>query len=354
MKISKEFILGLIVFDALAIAVFAFFFLFLTTKDKDTGNFVSLGGYIFNENPASRPKSDDGKIKILFGGDLMFDRYIRENLEKNGTEYVLGNLRERLREYDLVLANLEGPITDNKSVSVGSKIGSTENYIFTFDASTAEILKDYNIKLVNIGNNHILNFGQEGLNQTMKYLKKGGVEFFGYTGNSSLPTQENYITEGEIQEYNTKPLLIKDIKGIKVGFVNYNQFIEGGSGAALAEIEKAAQTADFLVVYTHWGVEYVQTANTEIQSLAHAFIDSGADVVIGSHPHVIQQSETYKDKKIYYSLGNFVMDQYFDENVKKGMLVEIEISTVEGTGFLQPDFTEYFVINTSDGKTSFL
>lgn len=246
-------------------------------------------------------------ITILFGGDLMFDRYIRQIAMKRENDFVFApSLRERMRSADAVVANLEGPITNNASRSVGSIVGSRENYIFTFDPSWAQTLKANNITTVNIGNNHILNFGDAGLTETKKYLTDAGVNFFGD------PRDKQYRT------------VILKLKGIKIGFVNENQFVVEGEAKALADVEALRPQVDVLVAYTHWGKEYLSATDDE-RRRTYALIDAGVDVVIGSHPHIVQEKEVYKNKTIYYSLGNFVFDQYEQESTRNGLLVEMSI-----------------------------
>ena len=138
---------------------------------------------------------------ILFLGDLMFDRYIRQVAEKKGNEFIFEKVRNLLLENDLVVANLEGPITDNASKSINTQIGEKNHLIFTFDKNLAGTLFGENIKLVNLGNNHILNFGSNGLDSTKKYLSEARVEYFG---------------DGDT--------IVKNINGTRIGFVNYNQF----------------------------------------------------------------------------------------------------------------------------------
>lgn len=248
------------------------------------------------------------EIKIIFAGDLMLDRYIRQVAEKKGYDYLLQELKPILLDSDLVVVNLEGPITDFPSRSIYSQIGSTDNFIFTFDPQVVPFLTRHNIKLVSLGNNHIHNFGSEGLRQTETYLQEDGVDFFGDTG----------------QETDSSFKLIK-LHGLRLGFVNYNQFVSGGGERTLSDIASLRDETDAIIVYTHWGNEYQTQANEVIQKQARQFIDQGADLIIGSHPHVVQQSEIYEGKKIYYSLGNFVFDQYFSAQTQEGLLVEVTI-----------------------------
>jgi len=254
--------------------------------------------------------ADKNDIQILFTGDLMFDRGIRYYADKNGSnEFIFDKVYPTLKNQDLVVSNLEGPITDNSSISSGTKPASANNYTFTFDPSIANTLYTENIKLVNLGNNHILNFHNAGVESTEKYLSEAKVEYFGAPdGNKSI---------------------IKNIDGLKIAFVSYNEFSESTSleqSKTISEIQKLKSKTDLIIVLCHWGIEYTATPNEVITDLAHQFVNAGADLIIGSHPHVIQSTEIYNNKKIYYSLGNFVFDQYFEDNVRNGLGVIVKIN----------------------------
>lgn len=246
-------------------------------------------------------------VKILFVGDMMFDRYIRTAVGKYGKgnyEYVFEPIKEKLAEQNLVVGNLEGPITGKKSVSAETEIGGRGNFVFTFDPAVTKTLARNNIKLVNLGNNHILNQGKDGLIETKKYLAEVGVEYFG---------DENF--------------LIKEIEGVKVGFVSYNYSVANSLEKTLEKIGEIRDKVDFLIVCPHWGMEYkIGDPGQQTKSAAYEFIYAGADLVIGTHPHVVQISEIYKGKKIYYSFGNFVFDQYFQKETMEGLGVELTIN----------------------------
>lgn len=266
-------------------------------------------------------------ITLLFGGDMMFDRYIRTTMRNSG-DFPLAPLRETLEGADLVVANLEGPITDNASISETSTIGVRENYVFTFDPIVAMLLKQSHIDAVNLGNNHILNFGDAGASQTKQFLREAGVEYFG----SPLAGDQR--------------ILMREVKGVKVALVNYNQFVWQGKEKALADIAEAKGEADVVILYTHWGTEYVP-ATESVKTLARQFIDAGADLIIGSHPHVIQESEVYRGRTIYYSLGNLVFDQYFSPETTRGLLLRA-IYNPETKNF---SFEEISVTLKNNGQT---
>jgi len=290
---------------------------------------LSHGVSIVREKALNKPQEVETKeVSLLFIGDLMFDRYIREIAEKKGNDFIFEKMANFLKDNDLVVANLEGPISDNESVSIGTIPGEKGHLYFSFDRSLAETLAKQNIKLVNVGNNHILNFGENGLEQTKKYLTGSGVEYFG----DPKSLENNYF--------------IKEIRGIKMGFVSYNQF-GGKAEETTNNIKSIRGKVDILVIYTHWGKEYEKTPSYKIKNVAHSFVDAGADLIIGSHPHVVQDVEEYKGKKIYYSLGNFIFDQYFSAETMEGLAVKVEINSKNK----QLKFQEIPLIMEKNGQT---
>ena len=116
---------------------------------------------------------------------------------------------------------------------------------------------------------------------------------------------------------------------------------------ALDDLQKIKPLSDLIIVIAHWGNEYQTTINQTLQTMAYSFIDLGADLVIGSHPHVVQPQEVYKNKTIYYSLGNFVYDQYFSPETQKGLLVEVDINSQTKTMF----YTNHNLILSLTGQT---
>lgn len=236
----------------------------------------------------------------------MFDRHIRQNAQKRGGYDALlsSGLQKLFAEADLVIGNLEGPVTNNPSKSVGSVVGSPANFIFTFDPAVVAFLYQHNIRLVNLGNNHILNFGQAGLEETYRYLRDGKIGFFGATGGSA--EQERIFST--------------IFGGRSFAFVNYNQFTPAGYESALSDLAAVRNTHDVVVLYTHWGNEYVPE-NAVLKEQARAFLAGGANLIIGSHPHVVTGTEEIAGKKVYYSLGNFIFDQYFEPAVREGLVV---------------------------------
>jgi poly-gamma-glutamate synthesis protein (capsule biosynthesis protein) len=242
---------------------------------------------------------------IVFVGDMMFDRSIRATADDKGGDYLFSCIDETLQQADLVVGNLEGPITASSSVSVGSAVGSPENFTFTFPTTTAALLYRHNIRLVSIGNNHIMNFGQSGLLQTKGYLSEAGIGYFG----------DPNAAEGD-------RVARLAIGGVPFAFVNWSDWTSDKTDHTVAQIRAEAASGRVVVVYTHWGDEYVPPP-PRVRELAHEMVDAGAAIVIGSHPHIVQEHEVYHGKDIYYSLGNFIFDQYWNDAVSHGLALRV-------------------------------
>jgi gamma-polyglutamate biosynthesis protein CapA len=251
---------------------------------------------------SSISSTSSSTVKILFVGDMNFDRYIRQVTQKNGGDFLFSCVDPLLKSVDFAVGNLEGPVTANKSVSVGTVSGSADNYRFTFPTSTPALLLAHNFKIVNIGNNHIGNFGLAGIASTKRLLTEAGVAYFG--GEAGSTTVYRLSENGQ-----------------ELSFVNYNQF--GGDSVKKTAQTIAAESAAGrnVIAYAHWGEEYVAPTKSE-RAAAAAFAAAGASLIIGSHPHVVQESETIGSTMVYYSLGNFIFDQYWNTSVTHGLAVE--------------------------------
>ena len=219
------------------------------------------------------------------------------------------------------MVNLEGPITTNRSISNG--VGGAR-FSFTFSPKVTTTLKE-NFDIVSLANNHTTNFGFEGLEQTKDFLDDAEIGWFGDPNNR----------EGQ------KLSEIVEKNGITIGFVGHHQLVEQGFEHVIAEIRLIRPKVDLLIAYPHWGIEYVTSTPSSLQKKeAHEMIDAGVDIIVGAHPHVIQPIEIYNGKIIFYSLGNFVFDQYFSLETMQGLLLKLQIEknseTVGGTIHLMP------------------
>lgn len=257
-------------------------------------------------------------VTILAFGDMMLDRAVRKKILENGPEYPFAQIKDFIKG-DIVVANAEGPFTYNKSVTMDVKNGPL---VFTFDPAILPTLKSLGFTLFSQANNHTLNFGMSGFRQSTSSIVNAGLNWFGDPSNK------------DVSPY------IENVRGEKIAFIGYHEFVYQGLDKVLDAIKEAKKTATFVVVYPHWGEEYLLGFTSVQQQKAYSFIDAGADVVIGAHPHVIEPIEIYKNKLIFYSLGNFVFDQGFDIPTGRGLSVKMSLKTKEVQYDLFPFFIE--------------
>jgi len=269
------------------------------------GMLKSLGNGAVSLAAAIVPKKESIPVKILAFGDMMLDRKVREQINKNGPEYPFVLIKDFLQGNDVVVANAEGPFTHNKSLTLGKKDAPLA---FTFDPAILPTLKKLGFTLLDQANNHTLNFGVAGLQESTSSIEKAGLNWFGDPRNK------------EVKPY------IAEIDNEKIAFIGYNEFAYQGFDNILQAIKNAKKDASFIVVYSHWGDEYKLLPNPSQQKSAHAFIDAGADVVFGAHPHVVQTIEKYNNKMIFYSLGNFIFDQPANSSTGRGLAVRISLA----------------------------
>jgi AmmeMemoRadiSam system protein B len=267
---------------------------------REPGNLTSYIAAYYRQAPAP-------PLSLLFLGDLMCDRGIREAAEARGFNYLFQGLEPLLAHHDLTIANLEGPITSFPSLSRGRRPQERNHYLFTFPPALAGVLKRQGLNLVHLGNNHILDFGPAGLAQTRKYLRRAGVEWFGDP------------LEG------TRRWVLKRLPGVRLALVSHNQFSSQGVEKTLADLKEARPRADLVIVYAHWGGEYRREPGERLRQLAHRFIEAGADLIVGSHSHTMQPWEDYGGKRIYYSLGNFIFDQAGRDLTRRGLALLVKL-----------------------------
>jgi len=271
----------------------------------------------YANSTTEKAESPADEVCMIAVGDVMLSRYVDQKMQRlNDFQHPFSMTQDILRMADLVFGNLECPITP------GRKIKNLE-MVFRADPAVAKALKEAGFAIVSLANNHTLNFGAKGLTDTFRYLKEADVKFVG--AGESLP--EAYA-----------PVYLER-KGQKFAFLAY-QFAryhtpEDNPGLAYMELERMAQNvqearsrADFVIVSMHAGGEYCKNPNLMQVTFAHAAIDAGADLVLGHHPHVVQKIEEYKQKFIFYSLGNFVFDQN-DQKAREGLMAKVIFSGKE-------------------------
>jgi poly-gamma-glutamate synthesis protein (capsule biosynthesis protein) len=279
---------------------------------------------IFSTHTTSSANIDPArKINIIVTGDVIPARSVNHRtVTSKNFLWPYEKTADILLSGDLTIANLETPLLSVCPLTV-------EGMVFCGDARNTEGLVFAGIDAVNLANNHSGNYGVSGITETVKTLEKAGMTTF---GNSDI--------------------VYKDVKNIRIALLGYNDLFPPGVDRGLLEsrIKEARTQVQLVIVAFHWGVEYTGQPTEGQKELAHLSIDSGADLVIGNHPHWIQPAELYKDKLIVYAHGNFVFDQMWSEKTKEGVvgsytfydgkLVEAQFLPIYIKDYGQPEFLE--------------
>lgn len=260
--------------------------------------------------------SIDNQTTILFTGDIMLGRSVMgASLDNNDSYYPFRKTADFLKSADITFANLENPIINNCPRHVGG-------FKFCTSPEIARGLLYSGIDIVSLANNHSENYGKEGFEQTKKNLTNMNIDYIGDNN-----------------------LVVKEIKNTKFGFLGFNYtFGFNNLDRDLALIAGCHPAIDICIVGVHWGEEYKAVASSMQQAVSRKMIESGADIVIGHHPHWVQNNEIINGKPVYYSLGNFVFDQMWSEETKKGLVVKITFDPPNGE-------TGAKIIKTEEFKT---
>lgn len=276
---------------------------------------------LLSELWVAKAAEETPEITLLMTGDIMMDRYIATLRERAITDEdpsndlfpftympeVMDAVKTKLGtdELDLVLGNLECPVTDSDYENNGTAM------IFNCKPSVVEQLKNAGFTTFTLANNHTLDMGKDAPQESHDLLATGGLDSFGHpdTANGAFT------------------FLSYEIDGMKIGFLGFNDaVIKLDMEGAVEKIKEVDPLVDVLIVAVHWGFEYEPTARESVVNKAHQFVDAGADFIWGHHPHVIQNSEVYNGKTIYYSLGNFVFDQYWSDETQEGLVLGLKIT----------------------------
>lgn len=278
----------------------------------------------------TRPLVAEKEISTLvFVGDIMLNRGVEWMVKKEGNNdwrFPFLKIADEIKKADILFGNLEGPISDK-----GQKVGSI--YSFRMDPKSIDGLLFAGFDILSVANNHMFDYSRVAMEDTFSRLKKAEIDYIGGGFN-------------EIEAYTPK---IKEINGTKIAFLAFTNLgspywetKEKRSGIAWLEKEKleksikdAKKKSDIIIVSMHFGDEYKTSPTPEQKELARLAVDSGADLVVGHHPHIVQQlekytsgdisreSSKYKQGYIAYSLGNFIFDQNFSEETMEGLMLKV-------------------------------
>jgi poly-gamma-glutamate capsule biosynthesis protein CapA/YwtB (metallophosphatase superfamily) len=259
---------------------------------------------------------ENNKTKILFVGDIMLARTIGENLKKDVDPFEF--VKPTFEEYNMVFGNLE--------TTIGNKNKPQKGKLYTFAAppESAKFIKNSGLDGVSLANNHTLDYGQNGLLETIDILDQNEIKYFGAGKNK----EEAF--DYKVFSLNNQKIALFAINDIETTFTT-NQI--GPTNAWFdyqvleTNIKKAKQESNLVVVMPHWGIEYQLTQSSLQKQQAQKLLDFGVDLIVGNHPHVVQTLVKVDNKIVHYSLGNFVFDEMETQpNATKGQMLEVEIS----------------------------
>ena len=300
MKLKKHLIIFLFF-----IFIFGLSLLFFFRSQSQSGLLTPSWQFSFTPtlSPTPTPVST-----VTFGlvGDLGLGRFITATARsKNDFSWSFSGVADLLQSADFNLANLESPIIND------CPEGKTGTFTFCGDSRFLPHLKQ-NKFIFNLANNHIYNYGQDGFRQTQTFLSQNQIGYF----HSQTSDSEFYHTT---------------INNISFGFLGFDLITlpRFDNQKIIDLVSQYNSQVDWLIVYLHWGNEYLPQAETWRRTLAHQLVDAGADIIHGHHPHVLQEVEIYCDKPIFYSLGNFIFDQNWSQETSLSQLTLLTVTRDE-------------------------
>ncbi len=224
---------------------------------------------------------------IHFLGDIMLDRDVRKFMDENGFDYPWKNMKRFLMGSHLTVANLEGTVGEGPTMRP-----HLSPYNFIFNPEAVKEMGKY-VDVVSLANNHLDDRGLAGQEETREWLNKLEIPWF--AGFESAT-----------------PRRVMEVNGKQVALIGYHQF-RPNIESLETEIKEAKAEGSFVIVYPHWGTEYVNRPGSSQKQLAEIMTTAGADLIIGGHPHVPQALGFEDGTPIVWSLGNFIFDQSMPE-----------------------------------------
>lgn len=294
----------------------------------------------------------DTTISMSVIGDIMCHNTQYKDAFSNGTydfSYVFDDIKSKIEPADIAIGNLE-------TTFAGSDIGYSSYPTFNTPKNLATDLKELGIDFLSTCNNHSLDKGYVGIERTIAQLDNIGIP---HTGTFNSVESSNQV-------------VTLDVKGLKIAFLAYTYGTNGipvpsgkdycinliNKDKIISDLNKAKELKpDLIVVQMHWGIEYQTSPNAEQKELADLLFKNGADIILGSHPHVLQSMEkrevtladgTKKQGFVIYSLGNFVSGQV-KAGTRQSIILNIVLTKSGKTGKINIDSVDYTPIYTFKG-----
>ncbi len=303
--------------------ILSFVFIFPPEEKRDES--------LMQEN--SSPQS----VSIAVVGDIMLSRSVGKIIkEEDDPLYPFGVSKDFFSDSDIVFGNLETSISER-----GTDMGSV--YSFRSDPRVIEGLLESHFSVLSLANNHIYDWGAEALLDTVSILSAHGIESVGVGENKEAASEIVVVGENPRVSF----FACSDVFGEFARAGNTPGLFGCDDPLVFDRVRESLEISDIQVVSLHWGEEY-EVFNQRQENLAHRLIDAGVDIVVGHHPHVVQDVAWYKGGVIFYSLGNFIFDQYFSDETMRGMvgIVDVSMEGIESVSLFDSKLSERYQVQS--------
>ena len=272
-------------------------------------------------------KPNPDTVSLFIVGDIMSHRAVSKSAEEHGYASFFKHIQDRIENADLAIGNMEFPLAGKPYTGYPAFSGPDEY---------AQYLSDIGFDVFLTANNHILDKGTAGLQRTIDVLDHKGLIYTGIARNEKVDTLLN-------------PLMLH-VRGLRIAIINFTYGTNTGPWdkwpkvnymrkAEILPMLQRAREADLVLVFPHWGIEYKLHHDKDQEAMARWLVENGADVVVGAHPHVIQDVQYIGDAPVVYSLGNALSNQNdLNSRLELALTLRVVLEEDKAPRLLEPSF----------------
>ena len=306
---------------------------------------ISIYGTFFMNVDSDSYDLGHDEVSVAVTGDVMFGRKMPAVLESGESPFRY--VENVTKNADVLLVNFENPVTTS-TYAVKGDVPLKADPKYTYLLSGAN-----DVVVASQANNHALDYGETGLNESIKNLKEAGIYVIGAGMNSAEATKPVVIEKGDrkitILNYMDADNFAEYRGVMDPATANSSGYSAYDSELAQRQIQEARENgSSIVIVYLHYGNEYSRSPNDNQIKISHELINDGADIVIGSHAHVTQGVEMYNGKPIFYNLGNFIFDQ---SNPHISYFLNLDLVEDNCTVTLYPTYISNYLPNFMDAES---
>jgi len=265
---------------------------------------------------AGGPKPDS-EVTLMAVGDIMLGRDVAKSsaASPEGNDYPFGLIKDLGKGADIMFGNLESPLVASESLSSQQSDG----YLFPAQPTMGNNLRSNGFNILTVANNHALDYGLAGLNDTLQSLDRAGITYIGAGTNPYAPRyiEKNGLKLAFIAATRVEP------SGLKTGETSHIALFD--QDKILVAIREARPQADVVIVALHWGEEYQAVATSSQHDFAKLAAEAGADLILGAHPHVLGEFEVIGRTVVAYSLGNFIFDSRYPPESRDSVALYLKL-----------------------------